>query len=420
MSAPTTETTTTADAVARVLADHPDGITVKDLAAAAGIGASTASKTLTAMENDGTATRRPGPANGNRKPADLWHPATGDTTPNATPADDTTTTPTDEETTMPAPDTTTTAAPAAPDATEDTAPADATPAPDADGTTADDTTADENADDEAPTPAPARKPNLRVLLMAGVLESHPDGVSAAEAITESGLATGVGDNVLIAMEAVGVAERHSDDDGPELWFLTGDGDLGAVDPDNAPTHVTCHACGHASPIRRAYALGRQPLASRAPAPRAVRADVNSDGSTRLGKNELRNMVEAFMRTLGPGHPVTPGTVGRELGRSPGAVNNAMEKLSHVVTRVSDSPVMFETLPNLPAPSAEVAAHMTVPVTTAPASDTATADANTDDATTEDADTTEATTAAPATDATTDADTAESADTADAPAVPVAA
>ncbi|MER7273517.1 helix-turn-helix domain-containing protein [Dactylosporangium sp. NPDC000244] len=398
MSAPTAEqTTTAADTVARVLADHPDGITVKDLATAAGIGASTASKALTAMEADGTATRTTGPANGNRKPADLWHPATSDTTSN-TPADDTTT----EEASMPTTDTTTTDDATTDDATTDDATTDDATTDDATATdngTTDDATEDTTATDTtatgddatgdaasgvpvgadqptADTPAPAapRKKDLRVLLMAGVLGDHPDGVSAAEAIAESGLAIGVGDTILIAMEAVGVAERQADDDGHETWFLLADGDLDAVDPANAPTHVTCHACGHASPIRRAYNPGpvrRTPALRSAPTGRTT-VEINSDGSARLGKNELRTMVEAFMRTLGPGHRVTPGHVGRELGRSPGAVNNAMEKMPEVVTRVNDAPVMFETLPNLPAPSAAVAAHMTPPVVATPAATTDTA------------------------------------------------
>src|SRR3954466_10976636 len=88
MTTTTAEKNTTADTVARVLHENPTGITVRDLAAAAGVGASTASKALTAMEAAGTATRTPGPANGNRKGADMWHPAT-DTTDDPTPTADT-------------------------------------------------------------------------------------------------------------------------------------------------------------------------------------------------------------------------------------------------------------------------------------------------------------------------------------------
>ncbi|MEU1808403.1 helix-turn-helix domain-containing protein [Micromonospora aurantiaca (nom. illeg.)] len=361
MSAPTAEkTTNAADTIARILADHPDGITTKDLAAAAGVSASTVSKALTAMETGGTATRTTGPANGNRKPADLWHPIPSDT--DTTPTDDTTTA---EEATVPTTDATATDDTTA---TGDTTADDTTDAPATDDSASGATVDTDQPTDDTPAPAAPRKKDLRVLLMAGVLGEHPDGVSAAEAIAESGLATAVGDTILIAMEAVGVAERQADDDGHETWFLLPDGDLNAVDPANAPTHVTCHACGHASPIKRAYTTGaprRTPALRSGPTGRTT-VEINNDGSARLRKNELRDMVEAFMRTLGPGHAVTPGTVGRELGRSPGACNNAMDKMPEVCVQVSSAPVMFETLPSLPAPSPAVAAHMTPPVTTTPA------------------------------------------------------
>ena len=73
MTAPTTPAALT---VAATLTAHPDGITTRALADASGVSPSTVAKTLTAMEADGTATRTPGPANGNRKTADIWHPAT--------------------------------------------------------------------------------------------------------------------------------------------------------------------------------------------------------------------------------------------------------------------------------------------------------------------------------------------------------
>ncbi|MEV7231245.1 MarR family transcriptional regulator, partial [Polymorphospora sp. NPDC051019] len=116
--------TTTAVTVARTLANHPDGITVRDLAAEAGVGQSTASKALAAMEADGTATRTPGPTNGNRKSADIWHPATVTATDEPTPGDDapeTTPDATDEPTPGDdAPETT-------PDATDEPTPGDDAP-----------------------------------------------------------------------------------------------------------------------------------------------------------------------------------------------------------------------------------------------------------------------------------------------------
>ena len=63
-----------ADAVAAALAAHP-GTTAAELAAAAGIGQSTAAKALAALEADGAAQRIPGGRSeaGRRQP-DRWHP----------------------------------------------------------------------------------------------------------------------------------------------------------------------------------------------------------------------------------------------------------------------------------------------------------------------------------------------------------
>jgi hypothetical protein len=318
-----TTTTPAAETVARTLADHPGGITARALADAAGIGASTASKALALLETAGTATRTPGPANGNRKTADIWHPAT-------------------------------------------TAPADQLPtdAPPADETPTTDTSGDETPNDtaaEAPAPAGTtpRQPELKVLIMAGVLGDHPDGVSATDAIAESGLAPTTADAILAAMELAGAARRlPPGEDGTERW-VRGDGDLTAVDPANAPTHVTCPTCGHTRRIRR-------PSAARRTSSTAL--EINADGSARLGKNSLRNQVEAFMRYLGPGHHLTPGTVAREMGgRSSGAVGNAMARLTGtgVLTMTSETPVKYALANNPPEPTPDVTACMPRPVITTP-------------------------------------------------------
>jgi hypothetical protein len=365
------ENTTTAETVARTLASHPDGITVRDLATEAGVGQSTAAKTLAAMETAGTATRTPGPANGNRKGADIWRPVADDATatPDEAPvADDATATPdeatvADDATATPdeapvADDATATPdeAPVADDATAtpDEAPVadDATVTPD-EASVADDATA---APDEAPVAAAPRQPDLKVLIMAGVLGDHPDGVEATVAIAESGLAPATGDTILAAMEVAGAARRLPvGENGVELW-VRGDGDLATVDPANAPTHTTCPTCGHTRRIRRPSATGR-----RSGGTGRVTGEINSDGSVKLAKGELERLVEAFIRDVGPGHELTPVTVGRELGgRSSGACGNAMDKLTArgVLVLTSEAPRKFALADDAPPPSAEVLAHMT--------------------------------------------------------------
>lgn len=425
MTTPTTTTpTTAAETVAATLAAHPDGITTRDLAAAAGVSASATAKALKDMEAGGTATRVSGVADGNRKAADIWHPGT--------PADMTA-----AEAVL--------ADLATDDATPDAAPADAIPASDipADTTATDDTRADEPtatpvADDTIPdeaavaeaapvsgAPVGPRKPDLRAMLMAEVLEAHPTGITADEAIDKSGLSVVMGDTVLVAMEVAGAARclPTEENAGTELWVL-GDGDLASVDPGNAPTHVTCPTCGHESRIRRPSARRAAATSAASTGTRAgrVTSDINSDGSAKLAKGELERRVEAFVRDLGPGHNLTGGVVGRELGRSPGACRNALARLCDrkVMTLASVAPEMFALSDNAPAPSPAVLALMTRPaIAEAAADDAAGADAAADDeASTADAaaddeantadDTADERPAADATDAT-DAPAAESAD-----------
>ncbi|MDG4790220.1 helix-turn-helix domain-containing protein [Micromonospora sp. WMMD1102] len=362
-------------AVAEALRRHP-GLTSRKLGAQADIPLPAVTEALKHMEAAGTATRTPDPTKGNRKSADTWELATttedtADATDEPTPADDT------PATTDATPDTTDEPTPATTDATPDTA---------SEATSADDDANGDGEPDEPTVPAPVsgapvsavpvapRQPDLKVLIMAGVLGGHPDGITADEAINESGLSVVMGDTILAAMEVAGAARRLPvDDAGNELWVI-GDGDLATVDPANAPTHTTCPTCGHTRKIRR-------PSARRTTGTGRATGEINSDGSVRLGKNELRNRVEAFMRDLGTGHEVTPGTVAREIGgRSPGAVRNAMEKLTGVGVLIltREAPETYALADNPPAPTAEVKAFL--------------APSQSDDTTADEADTDEATVA----------------------------
>jgi hypothetical protein len=365
MTTTTTTTPTAAETVAAAIVTHTEGITTRALSEAAGVSPSSVAKALAAMEAAGTATRTPGPANGNRKPADIWHPVTA-TPVTATPADDS---PTDE---TPADDSPTDETPAD-DSPADEAPADETPA---DDSRADDSPADTAAEVAPVSGAPVgpRQPDLRVLIMAGVLGGHPDGITADAAINESGLSVAMGDTILAAMEAAGAARRlPAAEDGTELWVVVADADLATVDPANAPTTSTCPTCGHTRKIRR-------PSARRTTGTGTGRTtgEINSDGSVKLAKNGLRNQVEAFMRDLGTGHDVTPGVVARQLGgRSSGAVGNAMARLTEpgVLVLVSEAPVKYALAETAPEPTTDVVAFMTRPrtddePTTADAADTA--------------------------------------------------
>jgi len=284
-------------AVADALRHYP-GVTARKLAGQASLPLPVVTEALQHMETAGTATRTPDPTKGNRKSADTWEPATpaevtpdtADETPSAddattgdepTPtADDTpatgSTTPDTADETTPDDDTSTDEATGTADAeaTTDTTPdpineptgtddptattdeptTDDAPAT-TDGPTTDDApTTDEAADTtdeaslpEAPVsgaPVAVRQPDLKVLIMAGVLGGHPDGITADAAIGESGLSVAMGDTILAAMEVAGAARRLPvDDDGNELWVIA-DGDLATVDPANAPTHDVPHLRAH--------------------------------------------------------------------------------------------------------------------------------------------------------------------------------
>ena len=364
-------------AVAEALRNHP-GVTARKLAGTANLPLPVVTEALTAMEAAGTATRTPDPTKGNRKSADTWHTtpdptATTELTAEDAPATDPATGTADDEATTDAADESTADEPTA----EDAPPTD--PATDAADDAADTDAADEAPLPEAPVsgapvsgaPVGPRQPDLKVLIMAGVLGGHPDGITADAAIGESGLSVAMGDTILAAMEVAGAARRLPvTEDGDERWVI-GDGDLATVDPANAPTHSTCPTCGHTRKIRR-------PSARRTTGTGRTTGEVNSDGSAKLGKNELRNRVEAFMRDLGPGHDVTPGTVAREIGgRSPGAVRNGMDKLTEfgVLVLTREAPETYALAYNPPTPTAEVRAFLAPPQT----DDTTDDEAGTDEA-----------------------------------------
>ena len=67
----TTTPTTPTEAVTAALAAHPEA-SAAELALAAGIGGSRASKCLASLERDGIAVRRPGGHEGGRRVADRW------------------------------------------------------------------------------------------------------------------------------------------------------------------------------------------------------------------------------------------------------------------------------------------------------------------------------------------------------------
>lgn len=320
----TTATTTLAEAnhgeaITTALAAHPTGTTARTLATDTGVSLATVNSVLATLETAGTVTRTPGA----RKGTELWSLTAAD--PTDTAPDDTGT----DGAAVDAPDAdTTSTTDDASDSTEADAPetdADAETT-DEDGTPEDTSTAEDVSDSaQATAPvsgapvsgAPTGRPDLRIIMVAGVLGDHPGGVSAADIGTQSGLRSQIVARALAAMHAADAARRITSDADPtvELW-VRGDTDPATVDMTNVTGYTECPTCGHKSRIRTAGPLRHNG---------ATVAGMNADGQPKLGKGELRTMVLDFINTH-PGHEFTDGVLGRELGRSSGAVRNSMNTL----------------------------------------------------------------------------------------------
>ncbi|MFC3736977.1 MarR family transcriptional regulator [Paractinoplanes deccanensis] len=364
----TTAAPSAVESVTAALTANPGGMITRDLADATGLTVTVVSKALSTMETTGDARREADPKG--RKSADTWYPAApaDDTAPATNTQADESTDATPADDTSPAADAPATDGPTPVDEATETGvyadPADVVPAP------ADPVTLPEAPVSGAPV-APAQ-PHLWVLMMAGVLGGHPEGVTADDAIDESGLSVVKGEAVLAAMEVAGAAHRLPiTNDGTELWVAGDNTKLATVDPANAPAVIACPTCGHERKIRRVSALRRTPTGG----PARVTAEVNTDGSAKLAKGELVRIVEAFHRDLGPGHELSPSTIGKAINRSPGAIVNAQRKLSArgVLIMTRPAPETYAMADNAPAPADDVRALMAPPAT-----DPATGSNNADD------------------------------------------
>src|SRR6266536_2059435 len=130
--------------------------------------------------------------------------------------------------------------------------------------------------------------HLKIVMVAGILGDHPDGVSASAIVDESGLRAAIVGRVLAAMETAGAAVRKradantgddesdapdgSDASGVELW-VRGEADLTTVDLSAAAVRVVCPTCHRPMPRRNTVNVTR--TGPTAPGQ-------NSDGSRTLG------------------------------------------------------------------------------------------------------------------------------------------
>src|SRR6266511_3997584 len=122
--------------------------------------------------------------------------------------------------------------------------------------------------------------HLKVVMVAGILGDHPDGVTASAIVDESGLRAAIVGRVLAAMETAGAAVREPattddgepDPNGAELW-VRGEADLTTVDltAAAAPQHRGrgTHRHGRAGSQQRRSARARQGRVAQ-PGPRLPR------------------------------------------------------------------------------------------------------------------------------------------------------
>lgn len=258
---------------------------------------------------------------------------------------------TDPAATTPTPDETTPAGDPTPDETPD----ETTPAADPTSTTGSDTPAEAPVSGAPVSGAPVSGApvgsgdHLKIVMVAGILGDHPDGVTAAAIADESGLRAAIVGRVLAAMETAGAAVRKTADpdgdesgaSGVELW-VRGEADLTRVDLSAAAVRVICPTCNRPMPRRNSVNVSRTGPTG---------PGLNADGSRTLGKNELRNIVRDFLWAH-PGHEFTPTTLSREIGRSSGATANALAKLvvSGEALLVREAPATFAAPDNTPAPA----------------------------------------------------------------------
>lgn len=300
----TTPEVATISAVAAVLADHPNGATAATIARSANVSASAVRRALAALTDTGRATHTPGTGKGRNRTPDTWAPTatTAEPTNPDEAADHDTDTDADAETpgseppAGPTPDTWT----AVPESSDSDEPAQDTSTPD--------------EPVSAPPAAPTNHADrLKVQMVAAILGDHPNGVTAADIATESGMRAQIVGRVLTAMELATVATRTATESGDELWSIVPDADLSTVNPANVTAWQVCPTCGHRSRVRNGVTVGR--TVSTAPGR-------NSDGQPTLAKGALREQVLDFLTTHA-GHEFTPTTIAREIGRSSGAVGNAL-------------------------------------------------------------------------------------------------
>jgi DNA-binding MarR family transcriptional regulator len=294
----------TEDKVRAALAEHP-GSTTAELAKAAGVGRSTAAKILARWGRDGTATRTE--SDGPRNP-DTWTLASSDTTTRS-----------------------------------------ATSPPGSDPATGGDDAAVGNDNIAATDHAVAQDSTITI-----EAPDTQDATTQRSATTEPAATddvVGDGQNCEATTAATAdeakpnsASSRGSDgteDDAPTLPADADLADAASSDAEGseAPPQdsIAQQTAGSTDPTDDATPASSSATAAMV----AATADTAPTAKERLPKGGLRGLVEDYLAER-PGESFGPAKIGKDLGRSGGAVNNALEKLAAdgYATKTCEAPKRF--------------------------------------------------------------------------------
>jgi hypothetical protein len=218
----------------------------------------------------------------------------------------------------------------------------ATPVPEADSADTGATVAT-SAADGATIAGPAELPDTAATrALSAVLAAHP-GSTVAELVAAAKIGHSTAFKALIALENAGLASRHLGGiDGPRLrpdrWQM---GPLTATVAVEGAEAVGSAGKGTRGKKPKQARVASRPITTITVHPDSPDAPAADGGKVRLPGGRLREMVLDHLRSH-PNEELTPFVIGRELGRSSGAVANACDRLlaDRAIVETSQKPRRF--------------------------------------------------------------------------------
>jgi len=214
--------------------------------------------------------------------------------------------------------------------------------------------------------ATTKAPSVEAILDA--LRRHPDS-TAAQLAEAAGIGRSTAGKALAVLEGEGHATRRQAGHqpgtrtAPDRWSLTSQTPAGLAEPDGKPTAepgpngerpaaeqpptTPVEAADQPHDTEASQPAGAPPNAGKAGVPSA---NHQAAVGPRLRQGELRSLIRAFLAER-PGQELTPTRIGKELGRSAGAVGNALATMTDAgeVTQTSAKPRRY-MIPSQPAPA----------------------------------------------------------------------